>query len=140
MGDTYTPSEHSNELQERKRWAFLGLPLTFTKYVLHDNSLTVHSGFFTSVEDDILLYRIMDVTLTRTLLQKAFGLGTLHVVSSDKTMGTLEIRNIKNYRAFKDALSDRVDKERMRMRTRTNEMVGFGDDAGMDDDLDDNTP
>ncbi len=108
MDDAYTPSEQQNDLQERKRWSFLGLPLTFTKYVLHDNSLTVHSGLFTSVEDDILLYRIMDVTLKRTLCQKLFGMGSIHVVSSDKTMGDLEIRNIKNYRACKDALSRRV--------------------------------
>ena len=98
------------------------------------DKLVVHTGFFTSVEDEILLYRIMDVSLRRTLGQKIFGLGSLRVVSSDKSLPDLEIRNIKRYRVFKDELSQRVARERMRMRTRTSEMVGLGFDSGEDDD------
>lgn len=78
---------------ERRRWLFFGLPFTFTKYELTPKKLILHEGFFTSRENEILLYRVMDITLTRTLFQKLFGLGSLHVISSDKTSPDLLIRN-----------------------------------------------
>ncbi len=120
-------------ITERKRWTFLGLPFTFTTYTLTPKKLTVQQGLITTSEDDILLYRVMDVSQTRTLIQKIFKLGTLKVISSDKTLPNLEIKNIRNYKAFKDLLEESVEKERLRMRFRTGEMI----DVGMDDFADD---
>ncbi len=120
-------------ITERKRWAFLGLPFTFTTYTLTPKKLTVQLGLITTSEDDILLYRVMDVSQTRTLIQKIFKLGTLKVISSDKTLPNLEIKNIRNYKAFKDLLEESVEKERLRMRFRTGEMI----DVGVDDFADD---
>ncbi len=120
-------------ITERKRWAFLGLPFTFTTYTLTPKKLTVQQGLITTSEDDILLYRVMDVSQTRTLIQKIFKLGTLKVISSDKTLPNLEIKNIRNYKAFKDLLEESVEKERLRMRFRTGEMI----DVGVDDFADD---
>lgn len=118
-------------LKERRRLSFLGLPWTFTKYTLTANKLLLNKGLFTSTEDDMLLYRIMDISQRRTLGQKLFGMATLTVTSSDKTHPHLEIKNIKNFKRFKDEMDDRVQKERMRMRTRTSEMMGidFDDDS-----------
>lgn len=116
------------ELRERKRITFFALPFSFTTYTLSAAKLVIKRGLLTSVEDEILLYRIMDVTLRRTLGQKIFGLGSLMVVSSDKTSPNVEIKNIKNYREFKNELDQRVAKERIRMRTRTSEMMGFDQD------------
>ena len=120
-------------ITERKRWTFLGLPFTFTTYTLTPKNLNVQQGLITTSEDDILLYRVMDVSQTRTLIQKIFKLGTLKVISSDKTLPNLEIKNIRNYKAFKDLLEESVEKERLRMRFRTGEMI----DVGMDDFADD---
>ncbi|MCI8497251.1 MAG: PH domain-containing protein [Clostridiales bacterium] len=120
---------------ERRRWLFFGLPFTFTKYELTQKKLIVHEGFFTSRENEILLYRVMDLTLTRTLIQKLFGLGSLHVISSDKTSPDLHIRNIKNVRRFKEHLSDYVEDERLRNRTRTGEWLDT--DEPFDCDCDD---
>ncbi len=119
-------------IKERKRWLFFGLPFTFTTYSLGAKSLTLRRGFFTTTEDDILLFRVLDMSLRRTLLQKMTGLGTLVVMSTDKTNPTLEIRNIKNSRNFKDALSERVEKERLRMRFRTGEFIGDDSDSLQD--------
>ena len=110
-------------IKERKRWLFLGLPLTFTTYRLDDKKLQLRKGFFTSTEDDILLYRILDGSLKRTLWQKMAGLGSLTVISSDKTNPNLELKNIKRIHAFKEALDERVEKERLRMRFRTGEVI-----------------
>ena len=83
-------------MTERKRLGFFGLPWTFTKYSITPKKLIIESGFFTSSENEILMYRITDVSYTRTLFQKMFGLGTLTVYSHDKKNPTLTIKNIKN--------------------------------------------
>jgi len=118
---------------ERKRWLFLGLPFTFTKYSLTPKSLQLNKGLLTSTQDDILLFRVMDVSIKRTLFQKMAGLGTLIIRSSDKTNPVLEIRNIKNCQVLKTALDERVENERLRMRFRSGELMGdFDQDADVD--------
>lgn len=108
---------------ERKRLLFFGLPFTFTTYTLSPKKLELKTGLFTTVVNDILLYRVMDTTLSRNLLQKIFGLGSVQVVSSDKTHPNLCIHNIRNAEDFKDALDEQVERERMRMRFRTGEYI-----------------
>jgi uncharacterized membrane protein YdbT with pleckstrin-like domain len=124
-------SENTNTSQqvikERKRWLLFGLPFTFTTYSLSSKSLTLRKGLLTTTEDDLLLFRVMDVSLRRTLMQKLFGLGSMTINSSDKTSPMLEIKNIKNFRIFKDTLDERVEKERLRMRFKTGELMGGGD-------------
>ena len=79
--------------EERKRNC-LGLPWTFTKYAFSEDRIFVKSGLLKTVENEVRLYRVMDLSLTRTLAQKIFGLGTIKVSSADKTLGNFEIINI----------------------------------------------
>lgn len=119
--------------KERKRWLFFGLPFTFTKYTLTTKSLQMNKGLLTSTQDDLLLFRVMDVSIKRTLFQKMAGLGTLLIRSSDKTNPVLEIRNIKHCAVFKTALDERVENERLRMRFRSGELMGdFDQDMDAD--------
>lgn len=126
-------AEESDDLyvQERKRWLFFGLPFTFTVYQLTAKKLTVRTGLFTTVEDDILLYRIMDTSYRRSLFQKLFGLGSIRVASSDHSMPELVIKNIRGAREFKELLDNQIEKERLRIRFRTGEYTG-GDFEEMD--------
>ena len=102
--DGIQEQEEEFELRERKRWLFFGLPFTFTTYRLTNKKLTMVSGLLTTVEEDILLYRIMDTSLRRSLFQKLFGLGCIRVASSDHSHPELEIHNIRNAKVFKEAL------------------------------------
>ena len=111
-------------IRERRRWLFFGLPLSFTTYSLNRKKLTVRTGLLTTNEDDILLYRVMDTSLRRTLGQKIFGLGSIHVASSDQSLPELVIKNIRHPRDFKDELDERVEAERLRMRVRSSEIYG----------------
>ena len=114
----------NNELmRERKRWGFFGIPWTFTKYILTEKKIIIQRGLLRSTENEILMYRVTDMEMTRTLFQKMFGIGTLTVYSHDKTNPTLEIKNIKHVREFKDTLSDAVEKDRIRMKMRQSEIV-----------------
>ena len=104
-----------------KRVVFFGLPLSFTKYRLTTNRLFVNTGFLTQREDEVRLYRITDVSLSRTLMQRVFGLSTIHCNSSDKTLGNFDIINIKDGEEVKEILSQSVERERIARRVSTRE-------------------
>ena len=96
---------------DRKR-NFLGLPWTFTQYTLVPDRLLIDRGFFNSREDEVRLYRITDLTLTRNLWQKIIGTGTIHVDSADPTLKNFDIINIKGSYDVKEQLSQIVEKSR----------------------------
>lgn len=106
---------------DRKRITLFGLPLSFTKYRLTNNRLFVNTGVLTKIEDEVRLYRITDVSLSRTLMQRIFGLSTIHCNSSDKTLGNFSIINIKDGANVKELLSESVEKERIARRVYTRE-------------------
>lgn len=94
--------------KERKR-IWCGLPLTFTVYSYDNERFYVKSGFLNQRQDEVRLYRIQDLTVTRSLSQRIFGMGTILVNSSDKTLGDFEIKNIKNVMDVKEQLSALVE-------------------------------
>lgn len=115
---------------DRKRWLLFGLPWTFTKYSLTENRLMIDTGFFTTVTDEVRLYRINDLSLKRSLFQKMGNMGTITVNSYDKTMGNFEIKNIKNPLEVKEKLSTLVEEERNKKRVYAREVMG--DDCDCD--------
>ncbi len=121
---------------ERKRLLFFGLPWTFTKYTLNPKKLLINTGLLTSVENEILLYRVMDITVKRSLMQKIFRLGSIQVISSDKTCPNLEIKNIRNVTQFREALSEYIEESRRQYRMRAGEIIDDYDDPGDDMDFD----
>lgn len=116
---------------DRKRTVF-GLPWSFTRYFLYENKLIIDTGFFSRHEEEIRLYRIMDITLKRSLGERIFGLGTIHCCSGDKTAPEFDIKRIKLSREVKERLSDMVESERQRRRVGTREFM----DADFDGDID----
>lgn len=121
---------------DRKRIIF-GLPWTFTKYKLTEEKLIIQTGFFNIKQEEIRLYRIMDITLNRKFGQRIFGLGTIHCCSADKSTPEFDIKNIKKSEAVKELLSDNVEQERQRKRVSGREYM-HSDDDDMDDDLHNN--
>lgn len=119
----------------KKRLLFFGLPWTFTNYSLLEDKFVVDSGLLTSKQDEIRLYRIMDISLTRTLFQKMFGLGTIKCDTVDKSSPTLEIINIKNSLTVKEMLSKAVEEERMKKRVSSREFMNVEDDFDDVEDL-----
>lgn len=111
---------------DRKRTIF-GLPLSFTKYSLTEDRLFVQTGLLSTKEDEVRLYRIMDISLTRSLVQKIFGLGTIHCCSADKTLGDFNIKNIKRPRDTKELLANLVEKQRDKKRVVSREFMQDAD-------------
>lgn len=117
---------------DRKRIVF-GLPWTFTKYSLTKEKLLVETGILNKAEEEIRLYRIVDLTLKRSLWERLFGLGTIHCCTADKTAPELDIKWIKDSANVKELLSDLVEQERMEKRVSSREF--FSDsDGDLDDD------
>lgn len=114
----------------RKRTLF-GLPLSFTVYKLTDEKLMIESGFLNKKEEEIRLYRILDITLKRSLGERLFGLGTIHCCSADKSTPEFDISRIRDAARVKEQLSDLVEKERTARRVSSRElMASDGDELG----------
>ena len=101
--------------KDRRRTIF-GLPWTFTKYTLTPEKLLVQTGMLNLKEEEVRLYRIMDVTLHRSVGERLFGLGTIHCCSADKSTPEFDIKRVKNPQQVKELLSDLVEQERMNKR------------------------
>ena len=101
----------------KKLWSdkkrILGMPISFTTYSLSDDRLFVDKGLVRLQSDEILLYRVRDLSVSQTLGQRIFGVGSIIVQSSDKTSPVLEIRNIKTPFDVKELLHQHVEKMKL---------------------------
>lgn len=115
-----------------KKRPFLGLPISFTKYSLSEDKLYIETGFLNKRQEEIRLYRIMDLTLKRSFGERLFGLGTIHCCSADKSTPEFDIKLIKNSADVKELISDMVESERERKRVSMREFAGDEDDCVLD--------
>ena len=122
---------------DRKR--FLGMPLSFTRYALSEDRLFLSVGFLNIKDDEILLYRVRDITTRRTLWQRIFGVGSITIVSSDKTQPTLILKNIKDPMMVKETIHQQVESMKQQRRVRVGEIMASGYEEGdeLDSDNDD---
>jgi len=118
---------------DRKR--YFGLPLSFTRYALSDDRLFVSVGFLNIKDDEILLYRVRDIDTSRSLWQRLFGVGTVTVMSSDKTMPTLVLKNIKDPVFVKELIHKQVEETKIKRRVRFGEIMTDADGDGDPDDM-----
>ena len=108
--------------RDRKRIIF-GLPWSFTVYALTEDKLLIEKGIFNKIQEEVRLYRIMDLTLNRSLEERIFGLGTIHCCSGDKSTPEFDILRIKDSERVKDLLSEAVENSRKKNRIGTREFM-----------------
>ncbi|MBQ6889745.1 MAG: PH domain-containing protein [Oscillospiraceae bacterium] len=122
--------------KDRKR--FWGMPLSFTRYAMSEDRLFLSVGFLNVKDEEVLLYRIRDINTSRNLWQRMCGVGTITVISSDKSMPSAILKNIKRPMEVKELLHKQVEDMKIRRRVRFGEIMATGDDFADDDsDLDD---
>ena len=119
--------------KDRKR--YFGMPLSFTRYSLSEDRLFISEGFLNIKDDEVLLYRVRDIDTRRSLWQRLFGVGTVTVLSSDKTMPALELKNIKDPVMVKELIHKQVEEMKIQRRVRFGELMTASDDE-LDEDLD----
>ncbi|MGN1145506.1 MAG: PH domain-containing protein [Acetatifactor sp.] len=118
---------------ERKRWLFLGLPFTFTKYTVKEDMITIQEGLLKTVENDCYMYKVQDVQHTATLIEKIFKLGTVVCFTGDTTHAQLVLRHIRNSREIKEFILKESEEARIKRRTVNMLDIGSGDMGDLDD-------
>ena len=113
--------------EERKRWVFLGLPFTFTKYTIKDDMITISEGLFRTVENDCYMYKVQDVQHSATLGEKLFKLGTVLCYTGDTTHPKLVIEHVKNSKEIKEYILHTSEEARLKRRTVNMVDIGSGD-------------
>ena len=112
------PAKENIQTRWSDRSRIFGLPITFTKYSMSDDRIFCEKGLLNMKFEEILLYRVRDISMKITLGQRIFGVGSILLQSSDKTAPVLEIKNVKNPRQVKEMIHQQVEqvKEQRRMR------------------------
>lgn len=123
----------SVEFVEKKRWLFLGLPFTFTKYVIKEDMITVDTGVFTKVENDCYMYKVQDVEHTASIWERMAGLGTIVCYTGDTTHPKLLIEHIRNSKAIKEFILKESEEARLKRRTVNMLDIGSGEIGDIDD-------
>ena len=105
----------------------MGMPLSVTRYALTEDRLFLSVGFFSVKDDELLLYRVRDITTRRSLWQRLFGMGTVTIISTDKSQPTLVLKNIKRPLEVKELIHRQVEEMKLQRRVRIGEIMGSYD-------------
>lgn len=111
--------------QDRKR--YFGLPLSFTRYAMSEDRLFLSTGLFSIRDDVVLLYRVRDIDTRRSLFQRIFGVGTIIVMSTDKTSPNLVLKNVKDPVMVRELIHNQVEEMKMKRRIRYGETALIND-------------
>lgn len=117
--------------KDRKR--YFGLPISFTRYALSEDRIFISEGLLNLRDDEVLLYRIRDIDVYRSLWQRIFGVGTISVISSDKTMPNMVLKNVKNPVDVKELIHAQVEETKLKRRVRIGEIMTDDYDSDEDD-------
>ena len=118
-------SEITTLWQDRKR--HFGLPLSFTRYAMSEDRLFLSTGLFSIRDDVVLLYRVRDIDTRRSLFQRMFGVGTIIVMSTDKTSPNLVLKNVKDPVMVRELIHNQVEEMKMKRRIRYGETALIND-------------
>lgn len=102
----------------------LGLPLSFTTYILTKTKLITRVGLLNLKEDELELYRIIDKRTEFPLSQRMFRCGTIILTAADSDTPSKTIKSIKDARKVKAGIDKLVDAQRMQYNVRGRDMFG----------------
>ena len=103
----------------------MGLPISFTRYILTETKLITRIGFLNIKEDEIELYRVYDKSIALSFGQRMVGCGTIKLLSKDSDTPTKQLLSIKRPREVKRLLDDAVQAQRDKYSVRGRDIVGM---------------
>ena len=114
---------YGNVLWSGKK-CILGMPISFTRYILTDTTLYTRIGFLNIREDEMELYRIFDKKISFTLGQRIFRCGTISISAKDIDTPEKKLISIKKSRDVKKLLDEAVKQQRDKYYVRGRDMIG----------------
>ncbi|MEX1029475.1 MAG: PH domain-containing protein [Paenibacillaceae bacterium] len=90
-----------------------GIP-SFTQYKITDTRLIVEKGVFTKKREEIRLFRIRDISLKRSLMERILKMGDITLQTTDTTSPMYTLRNLKNSIEVADILGEAVENSRIK--------------------------
>ena len=123
-------SEPAVVWKDRKR--ICGLPITFTKYSMSEDRLFLETGLLNTRQEEVILYRVRDISLTISLWQRIFRVGSVLVQSSDKSLPRLLLKNTREPRGVKELIHKQVEEMKLARRLRVGEILD-NDECGCED-------
>lgn len=114
----------------------LGMPISFTRYILTETKLITKVGFLNIREDEIELYRVYDMSLQLPLGQRIVGCGTIKLLSKDSDTPTKELKSVRRPRDAKRLIDAAVTVQRDKYYVRGRDMIGGNTPSEHDHDND----
>ncbi len=102
----------------------MGLPISFTRYILTESKLITRVGLLSLKEDEIELYRVYDKSMKLPFGQRIVGCGTITLLSKDSDTPTKTLQSIKSPREVKRLLDEAVQAQRDKYSVRGRDMMG----------------
>jgi uncharacterized membrane protein YdbT with pleckstrin-like domain len=96
--------------------AYYWLDMRKTSYVLTSQRIIVTSGVFSRRVEEVELYRIRDIELQATFLERLCGVATVRVHSTDRTSPVLAITGVQKAGTLKESIRARAAVLRETMR------------------------
>ena len=107
--------------QRKRLWC--RLPWTFTVYSFSNNRFFVESGMLSKKYIELRFYRVLDISMEKSFLQRIFGLGSIYLMSNDQDTPTLEIKNIVDVEDVKEKLSEIIERARSDKKVKVGEFL-----------------
>ena len=109
---------------DRKRWC--GMPLSFTRYYLVEQQggwmkLFTSIGLLSTAEEEVNLFRIFDISVYQSLVDKMFGVGTITLHCNDESHSKIYLIKIKNPFQIRNMLAELIESERAKKGYRLGE-------------------
>lgn len=116
--------EHEGVVQWEDVGRVAGLPVLFQRYRLDEKALHVSRGLLATEEDRILTYRILDVRVYRSLLDRMLGLGTVIIYGADASDPVIQLRGVRHPLETADLIQEQAEKARAAAGIQGREIYG----------------
>ncbi len=110
----------------------LWFPLSFTTYYIENDRLMIKHGFLSTMLDETLLYRIVDLTLYQSLAGKIFGTGDIILKTKVDSTPEIVLKNIKKPMEVRRLLSQAIEESRQARNVVGKEFYGASSHEHMD--------
>lgn len=109
---------------DKKR--YFGLPISFTRYSIVEKEgiwtkLFYDTGFLSTRHEEVLVYRVVDISLHQSFFDRLFNVGSIQLYCRDESMEYFNIIRVKNPFRVRDLIADLVEKSRREKGVRIGE-------------------